>query len=356
MRNIRNILSVVCGYAAAVIGAGFASGQEIISFFVKYGKYSIIGVLLSCVIFSLFAYAVLTVCVEKKIETYSEYLNNFFGQNTRKFVEIITLFFAMSTVCVMTACAGEMFFVLFGLKKIFGAIIFNVVCGIIFFMNNKKIMGINSILGAIIIFGIIFCCFYILRFREHQAFSNEVKMTVSSISYAGYNLITAGAILAGMSRFLQDRKEAALASVMSGAVLFVMMLLIWIVLEIYYGKINLGEIPMLTMTIRQNKLLGVIYGAMLLLAVITTDVSNGFSVLDIASGKIGKNVTVLFMTIIAVAMSGAGFSKIINTAYRICGYGGLVLVFFVIYNFIKNMNKVENKRKKEKTKVKWVKK
>lgn len=52
MRNIRNILSVVCGYVAAVIGAGFASGQEIISFFVKYGKYSIIGVLLSCIIFS----------------------------------------------------------------------------------------------------------------------------------------------------------------------------------------------------------------------------------------------------------------------------------------------------------------
>lgn len=52
MRNIRNILSVVCGYVAAVIGAGFASGQEIISFFVKYGKFSIIGVLLSCLIFS----------------------------------------------------------------------------------------------------------------------------------------------------------------------------------------------------------------------------------------------------------------------------------------------------------------
>ena len=77
MRNIRNILSVVCGYAAAVIGAGFASGQEIISFFVKYGKYSIIGVLLSCIIFSVFAYAVLSVCVEKNIETYSDYLNNF---------------------------------------------------------------------------------------------------------------------------------------------------------------------------------------------------------------------------------------------------------------------------------------
>lgn len=66
MRNIRNILSVVCGYAAAVIGAGFASGQEIISFFVKYGKYSIIGVLLSCIIFSVFAYAVLSGVCRKK--------------------------------------------------------------------------------------------------------------------------------------------------------------------------------------------------------------------------------------------------------------------------------------------------
>ena len=68
--------------------------------------------------------------------------------------------------------------------------------------------------------------------------------------------------------------------------------------------------------------------------------------------KMGKNVVVFFMTVIAVAMSGAGFSKIINTAYRLCGYGGLVLVFYVIYNFIKNMNKVENERKNENTKVK----
>lgn len=118
MRNIRNILSVVCGYVAAVIGAGFASGQEIISFFVKYGKYSIIGVLLSCIIFSVFAYAVLSVCVEKNIETYSDYLNNFFRYNIRKIVEIITLLFAISTVCVRTGvCRGNGFLYCSELKK-----------------------------------------------------------------------------------------------------------------------------------------------------------------------------------------------------------------------------------------------
>ena len=111
MRNIRNILSVVCGYAAAVIGAGFASGQEIISFFVKYGKYSIIGVLLSCIIFSVFAYAVLSVCVEKNIETYSDYLNNFFRHNIRKIVEIITLLFAISSMRYDGVCRGNVFYI-----------------------------------------------------------------------------------------------------------------------------------------------------------------------------------------------------------------------------------------------------
>ena len=77
MRNIRNVLSVVCGYVAAVIGAGFASGQEIISFFVKYGKYSIIGVLLSCVIFG--------VCVCGFIGMYEKKYRNLFGLSEQFF-------------------------------------------------------------------------------------------------------------------------------------------------------------------------------------------------------------------------------------------------------------------------------
>ena len=78
MRNIRNILSVVCGYVAAVIGAGFASGQEIISFFVKYGKYSIIGVLL-------FVYYFFGVCVCGFIGVCRKKYRNLFGLSEQFF-------------------------------------------------------------------------------------------------------------------------------------------------------------------------------------------------------------------------------------------------------------------------------
>ena len=64
-------------YIATLVGAGFASGQEIVSFFVKFGRYSIVGIVISSVLFALIAYAVLFACAKNKIHTFNEYLDTF---------------------------------------------------------------------------------------------------------------------------------------------------------------------------------------------------------------------------------------------------------------------------------------
>lgn len=336
MRSVRNILCVSCGYIAAVIGAGFASGQEIISFFVKYGRYSIIGVFIACVIFALFSYAVLRLCVERRIDTYNCFLGIIFERKyARRAVEGVTLTFGIVSLCVMTACAGEIGFAMFGMSRIAGAFIFTILCGAVFFLNRKSIMSINSVLGAVIIFGIVFVCLYILRYREHQVFLPHAPMVVSGVTYAGYNLITVGAVLSGMSRLLSDGKEAAVSSAASGLMLFIIITLIWGVLGIYYGKINLGEIPMLTMALRQNRLIGVFYSIMLIAAVLTTGVSNGFSVIDMTEGFLGRKTAAVIVMMTGFCLSGAGFSNLINVAYRLCGYAGIIIVFLIIYLFVK---------------------
>ena len=91
MRNIQEYFGRRMRLCGGGYRCGFCIGTGDYKLFVKYGKYSIIGVLLFVRYFSVFAYAVLSVCVEKNIETYSDYLNNFFGYNIRKIVEIITL-------------------------------------------------------------------------------------------------------------------------------------------------------------------------------------------------------------------------------------------------------------------------
>lgn len=341
MRNVRNILAVSCGYAAAVIGAGFASGQEIVSFFLRYGKGSIIGIILSCVIFSLFSYAVMSRCIEKQINDYGGFLDSVFhGKFANKVIEYITIVFALCSLCVMTACAGEAGAVLFGVRNVYGAAVFAVMCGIIFAIDAKKMMQLNSLLGAVIIFGIIFSCIYILRFREHQVMSVSGKMVVSGAIYAGYNLLTSGAVLAGMSRFLKSKGEALISSLASGFILMIMITLIWGVIGIYYGKIQLGEIPMLTMTMRQNNMLGFLYGIMLIFAVVTTGVANGFVVMDTIGRKAGRGKTSALIAAVGFCMSGAGFSALVDSAYRVCGYAGLAVVCVIVIKIFKNMKNV----------------
>lgn len=341
--DIRGILSVSGGYAAAVIGAGFASGQEIVSFFVSYGKSGIIGIIISCFAFSLFSYAVLSVCTENRIYSYTDFLGLIFPNKIiRRIAELAVFLCATATMCVMTACAGEVGVTSLKIPEIIGATVFITVCGMIFFMEARQIMELNSLLGVIIIVGIVFTCFYILRFREHQTLARGVRAAVSGFSYAGYNLIGTGAVLAGMSRFLGGKKDAAISSVVSGAVLFIMITLLWGVLGIYYGQINLGEIPMLTMTLRQNNTLGIFYGAMLVMAVLTTGISNGFALIDMLGRKIPRKTAVFTVLLFALAMSGAGFGTLINTVYRLCGYIGAIvaaaIVFYSIFD-LKNREK-----------------
>ena len=66
------MLKTIFVIIGTIIGAGFASGQEIYSFFNIYGENGLIGILLSCVIIGIVIYKVLTLSNEKSISTYQE--------------------------------------------------------------------------------------------------------------------------------------------------------------------------------------------------------------------------------------------------------------------------------------------
>ena len=50
-----NVIFAAYCYIATIVGAGFASGQEILSFFVVYEKWGILGIIFACTIFVIYA-------------------------------------------------------------------------------------------------------------------------------------------------------------------------------------------------------------------------------------------------------------------------------------------------------------
>ena len=87
MRDILKTIFVIIG---TMIGAGFASGQEIYLFFNRYGTMGILGLIISCTLAGIIIYKVFQIVKNKKIHTYSEFLENISSnKNTRIFISII---------------------------------------------------------------------------------------------------------------------------------------------------------------------------------------------------------------------------------------------------------------------------
>ena len=145
-----------------------------------------------------------------------------------------------------------------------------------------------------------------------------------------------------MSRFIKTKTDAVLAAASSGIAIFVMITLIWGVLSIYYGKINLGEIPMLTMAFRQNNALGVFYSLMLSAAVLTTGVSSGYALIDFLGKRINPRLAAIMVLAGSFFISGAGFSSLVDNVYRVCGYIGAAAAIFLM---LKISIKMKNEEK-----------
>ena len=336
------VFSIVFAYVASVIGAGFASGQEMVSFFVRYGRWSILGIFISAAIFGLFAAAVLKICVREKICDYDEFLRAVLPRRAVPFAHRLTFVFSFICFAAMAAGSGAMWRELFGVRPLAGNIILCAAAALILLAGGGRAMKYNAFLGGVIAVGVISCCFYIIGYREHQTMFNIARIAASAASYAGYNLITSGVVLVSMSDRIKSEKDASLAGFLSAFVMLVMMSLMWIILSVYYGKTDLGELPMLSMAKRQNPPTAAIYTVLLFLSILTTAVASGASALSLAGAW-----ALPVMIVCAVSFGTAGFGNIVNIAYRACGCAGLPLSLYVIIKNIKNEAKSRKQKKTE---------
>lgn len=330
------IFTAAYSFVAAVIGAGFASGQEVLTFFSVFGKWGILGIFTASAALGGFAYFVMSACMEINTDDYGNMLSRFFCKTEKRISETVAFIFLVCSCAVMTACFGETAYLLFGADKTAAALVFSAVCSFLSALGPGKALKLNGALGAVLAAGITASAIYMLRYREHQTFAPQISAVVSGAGYSGYNLIGAGVILAKLSRLAKTKSGAAAAAAISSAAFFIMLTLMFLLLGIYRKYIDLGEIPMLTLAMRENKFIAYFYGIMLLLAVVTTAVSSSVGAAEFTE-RFGLSRTVSAFAVGAAGffVSGAGFSAVINTAYRICGYAGIILTIYMIIKYKK---------------------
>lgn len=339
---MKNVIFVSGTYIAALIGAGLASGAETVAFFARYGKYGFLGIILCSCIFSAFIYALICGCMRLNAYTVSEYASVSGGRFGAAACEICILIFLMCVYSAMTAGAGEIAGYIYEEKKFAVSIIFNIICILIILMPIEKILNLCGILGLLLGVFIIYSSLYVASNRGIAAFKPIDNWTVSAISYSGYNILSSFGIMCPLSKFIKTKRQAAASALISGFAIFLVLTCLWGAISIYYGKIELGALPMLTLSKRQGAAFFYFYTIVLFAAIFTTAISSAYGLYNSISNTTSKIKAAGIIFLVSFFISFAGFDGLVNIVYRTCGILGAIIPIFIIKNEFKISKKGEN--------------
>lgn len=322
--RILNCIFVIIGI---IIGAGFASGKEIYTFFYIYGTNGIIGIIVSAVIIAYTIYKTLKIIKKYDINTYSELLKKAIKQKNKKTIDIeiilntIINIFLLISFFVMCAGFSAYFKQEFGINEIYSSIIIAVISYIILNKDIKGVILLNSVLiPIIIIFLTILGLKSLGTIKSIETIVNTQMWFPKAILYASYNCITLIALLIPMKKYVKDKKDISKIAVITGIIIITLSIIIILLLLNIPTEIGDIDLPAVYASGLFGRTYKYLYGLIILGAIITTAISDAFGFLNnVTKDKKKYKIMNALICIISIFVSLFGFSNLVNNIYPIFG-------------------------------------
>ena len=126
--GLRAIFKYAGAFVAWVIGAGFATGQEILQFFGAYGLDGLWGCLISMIIFAFFGGAIMQKGYDLQLKTHTQVFRYYCGPYIGRVLEFLTVLFLFCVVSIMIAGTGAVGSEYFGIPAEAGRVFMAVLC------------------------------------------------------------------------------------------------------------------------------------------------------------------------------------------------------------------------------------
>ena len=337
MKDILKIVFVIIG---TLIGAGFASGQEMYIFFFSHGIKGIIGIFITSILMGIVIYRTFTIINKNDVKTYKQFLEIFLKANKEKtffnlknIINIVINIFVLITFFIMIAGFGAYFGQELGLDSIIGSILLSIFTLIIFMTSVEGVIKANGILVPILIIFITIIGIINLKdidiynLKNYLISRNESNYILSALLYCSYNSILLIPVLITLRDYIKSKKQIGIISIITTGIIILLSIIIFLLLVRVDVDITKLEMPAVYVVSNMFKILKIGYGFIILGSIFTTAISLGTSFLqNVSSNKKSYTQIAVIMCITSVIVSKIGFSNLINSLYPIFGYLGLIQI------------------------------
>lgn len=336
-------LKVAAAYIGTIVGAGFATGQEILQFFLNFGIGGIWGIIMTTVMFIVFGYIIME--LGKRLHTHShlEIIKYAGGRFLGTVIDLIITFFLFGALTAMIAGTGALFEQQFNLPSILGNIIMCLLTALTVLRGTNGVINSISYVVPFLLVTVVGTSIYsVINAGTFFASQEQViagglmnNWLLSAILYVSYNTIISIAVLGPLGVKARDRRAIRNGAILGGLGLGLGSIMIYLALSSDIRDILDLEIPMIYIAGRISPPVQIIYALVLIAEVYTTAVGSLFGFAARLSdmekrSKKGRLIIVL-ASIAALIASQFGFSNLVRYLYPLVGYGGILLLGCLLY-------------------------
>lgn len=355
--SVKNILKIAGSYIAWVIGAGFATGQEILQFFSSYGYFSFGVVVISLIGFVLIGYLLMKVGYNHKDKSNFNPYQYFTGHKLGIFYTWLITLTLLVLIPVLIAGAGATINQYYGLDNYIGSAIMAIAILIAYLMGFERLVKVVSILGLTIIsFSLLVGSISVIRdliyFNEISSCQEELipfqaapHWIISGLLYLGLNLFPGSVYFTKLGTSANNKNEVKFGAILGGLILVLSIVLISSAILLNGDVMSNIDIPVLYLAGKISYLFGAIFSIILILGIFSSSSVMMWSLCSRFKFKQKRwnYLIALIVTIFAYIVSLFSFGTLIATIYPIIGYIGLTFIAFVIIKSLKQ-NKEENNK------------
>ncbi|AZA11037.1 YkvI family membrane protein [Corynebacterium gerontici] len=353
---LKRTMSTAMAFVGIVIGAGFATGQEVLQYFVSHGTMGIWGALVSGLVMIAAGTASLQLGSYFLANDHSVVLRRISHPVVARILDAGVLITLFCTGFVMFAGAGSNMQQQFGWPIWAGSLMMLILVLLTGLLNVDKVTNvIGAITPLIIVFVAMAVIYAIINSDADTAVLNSAASEINSatpnwllsaLNYVGLALMMGSSmsIIIGGNNF--NPRAAGLGGMVGGLIYGVMMLISTWGLYSVVNRVGQDDVPMLTIVNMINPTLGLIMSIVIIGMIFNTAISMFYAFGKRATSSKPK----LFYPVFAVSCvigwgcSFMGFKTLVGVVYPILGYMGIFLAVIVGGAWMKSLAKIREER------------
>ncbi|TFJ91510.1 YkvI family membrane protein [Lentibacillus salicampi] len=339
---MKKIMKIGSAFIGIIVGAGLASGQEILQYFTSFGLWGIAGAVVTTVLFAYIGMMLVWMGSRAKQPSHKEVIYGVSGRFLGLVIDYILIFTLFGVGVVMVAGAGSNLNQQFSIPIVAGTTLMTILLLLTGMLNVDRVVTIiSSITPFLIIFVVIVSIYSFMTMDDsynnlgsiaREQPTNLPNWFISAINYVSFNTAVGASMAIVTGAAEANRKTAALGGLAGGVGLGLIILLSHLAVFAKIKEVGSLELPTLGIVNDISPILGVIMSLVLFAMIFNTAISMffSFSARFIEAGTKTFRIFFAITVIVGYAASFVGFTDLVSSLYPFIGYLGLVLILVLI--------------------------